>query len=180
MSPRVAAVAVSATHSFSKPLADEIRLVAGFGVEGDAHLGATVKHRSRVRANPMQPNLRQVHLVHAELFDELKERGFEVGPGQLGENITTRGVGLLDLPRGARLHIGASAVLEVTGLRNPCHQIDDFRLGLLKAVVGRDAAGRLVRKTGVMSIVVAGGVVRPGDAIVTEWPAGEALPLEVV
>jgi MOSC domain-containing protein YiiM len=132
-------------------------------VEGDAHAGTTVKHRSRVRADPTQPNLRQVHLIHGELHDELHELGFEVDPGQLGENITTRGLDLLDLPRGTRLHLGDDAVVEVTGLRNPCAQINTFRPGMLKAVTPRDADGNVMRRAGVMSIVVTGGAVRAGD-----------------
>lgn len=165
MSAIVTAVSRSATHTFSKPSHDAIRLLAGLGVEGDAHLGETVKHRSRVAADPTQPNLRQVHLIHAELHDELIAAGFDVGPGRMGENITTRGVDLLGLPAGTRLAIGAQAVIEVTGLRNPCTQLDGLSPGLMAAVLGRDAEGRVIRKSGVMAIVVAGGEVRAGDAI---------------
>ena len=146
-------------------------MIAGLGVEGDAHLGATVQHRSRVKKDPTVPNLRQVHLIHSELFDELRAAGFTVAPGDLGENITTRGVSLLDFPVGTRLNLGDSAIVELTGLRNPCHQIDDFQPGLMAAVLGRDATGGLVRKSGVMSIVIAGGEVEPGDAITVELPA---------
>jgi MOSC domain-containing protein YiiM len=167
----VAAVAVSAAHEFSKPVAASITLLAGLGVEGDAHCGATVKHRSRVARDPTQPNLRQVHLIHAELLDELAEAGFAVAPGDLGENVTTRGIDLLGLPRGARLHLGAEAIVEVTGLRNPCWQIDAFRQGLLPAVLGRDDQGEVIRKTGVMAVVIAGGSVAPGDAIRVVLPA---------
>jgi hypothetical protein len=167
----VEAVSRSPRHSFSKRAELWIRLVAGHGVEGDAHSGATVKHRSRVARDPLQPNLRQVHLMHAELFDELRTQGFNVGAGELGENITTRGIDLLSLPRGTRLKIGRDAVVELTGLRNPCVQIDRFQSGLLAAVVGRDEAGRITRKTGVMGIVLAGGDVQVGDAISMELPA---------
>jgi MOSC domain-containing protein YiiM len=157
-----------------------IRLREGLGVDGDGHLGATVQHRSRVRKDPTQPNLRQVHLIHAELFDELGAKGFAVHPGELGENITTSGLDLLALPTGARLHLGASAIVEITGLRNPCVQIDDFQNGLMAATLDKDADGRLVRKAGIMSIVIAGGDVRPGDAIGVEWPKAPHRPLEPV
>jgi MOSC domain-containing protein YiiM len=160
----VVAVHRSSSHSFSKFAEDEIVLVEGLGVQGDAHSGRTVKHRSRVARDPSQPNLRQVHLLHAELFDGLMDAGFAVWPGDMGENITTRGIDLLALSTGARLRVG-EAVVEVTGLRNPCSQIDRFQQGLTAAVLGRDAQGGLVRKAGVMGIVVSGGAVRPGDAI---------------
>lgn len=160
----------SATHSFSKFACAELRLIEGQGVEGDAHCGVTVQHRSRVAVDPSQPNLRQVHLIQGELFDELAARGFGVQPGQLGENLTTGGIDLLALPRDAELHIGTDVVLLVTGLRNPCPQIENFEPGLLKAVVGRDADGEIVRKAGVMSIVLAGGLVKPGDAIAVRLP----------
>ncbi|HYD51100.1 MAG TPA: MOSC domain-containing protein [Gemmatimonadaceae bacterium] len=176
----VIAVARSATHSFSKAAQPSIRLVPGLGVDGDAHSGPTVRHRSRVARDPTQPNLRQVHLIHAELHGELRAAGFEVQPGALGENVTTRGVELLRLPTGTRLRLGPDAVVELTGLRNPCAQIDRFQRGLLAAVLTRDAAGQLVRKSGVMGIVVAGGVVRPGDPIEVLLPVGPHHALEVV
>ncbi len=166
----VVAVSSSATHTFSKPTRDHIRLLAELGVEGDAHLGETVKHRSRVRRNPSDPNLRQVHLIHVELYDELREAGFDVRPGQLGENVTTRGIDLLDLPTATRLHLGTSAVVEVTGLRNPCGQLDRFRPGLMAAVLARRTTGELVRKAGVMAVVVEGGVIRTGDRVVVSHP----------
>jgi MOSC domain-containing protein YiiM len=178
--PRVLAVCRSGRHSFSKPTALQIRLIGGLGVEGDAHAGATVKHRSRVARDPAQPNLRQVHLIHAELFDELAAAGFRVGPGDVGENVTTRGVDLLALSAGARLRLGDAAVVEVTGLRNPCYQLDDFQSGLMQAVLGRDAAGEPVRKCGVMAIVVAGGVVLPGDPIAVALPQPPHRKLRVV
>lgn len=176
----VVSVALSPVHTFSKPPALAIRVVEGLGVEGDAHAGVTVKHRSRVARDPNQPNLRQVHLVHAELFDELDASGFDIHPGDIGENVTTRGVELLRLPTGTRLHVGGTAVVELTGLRNPCSQLDRFRGGLMQATLGRDADGNLVRKAGVMAIVVAGGEIRPGDAIAIERPPGEERPLETV
>lgn len=176
----VTAVAASPGHTFSKPTVPSITLLAGLGVAGDAHNGATVKHRSRVRRDPTQPNLRQVHLIHAELHDELRAAGFEVGAGDLGENVTTRGVDLLALPAGTLLRLGDEAVVEVTGLRNPCVQLDAFRAGLTAAVLDRDEQGELVRKAGVMSVVRAGGDVRPGDAIAIELPTGPRHPLEVV
>ena len=168
--PSVLAVSVSPTHTFSKPNQQSIRLVAGLGVEGDAHMGETVKHRSRMRTNPNQPNLRQVHLIHAELHDELRAKGFDVSAGQMGENITTRGLDLLNLPTGTRLHIGESAVVELTGLRNPCVQLDNFQDGLLKACIDKDEQGNIIRKAGVMSIVITGGEVKPGDIIRVELP----------
>lgn len=180
MTARVVAVAVSATHTMSKPTRDRIRLIEGLGVEGDAHMGETVKHRSRVKADPTQPNLRQVHLIHAELLDELRVRGFGVKPGDMGENVTTRGLDLLALPTGALLRFGDEAVVRVTGLRNPCAQLDNFRPGLMQAVLDRDAEGNLVRKAGIMGVVVRGGHVRAGDAIVVELPAGDLKPLAVV
>lgn len=180
MNGTVAAVSLSGVHEFSKPNADSIRLLAGLGVEGDTHLGITVQHRSRVAQDPTQPNLRQVHLIHGELHDELHEAGFTVAAGELGENVTTSGVDLLGLPRGTRLHLGAEAVVEVTGLRNPCDQINGFQKGLLKAVLGRDADGKLVRKAGIMGVVLKGGEVRPGDAVRVELPAQPHYPLERV
>jgi len=173
----VTAVSRSSDHTFSKANVLTIRLVAGLGIEGDAHLGEKVKHRYAARKNPDAPNLRQVHLLHEELFDELRARGFAVQPGDLGENVTTRGLDLLALPQGARLRLGAETIVEVTGLRNPCHQIDAFASGLTAAVLGRDTEGRLIRKAGVMAIVIAGGDVRAGDAIAVELPAGERRPL---
>ncbi len=168
----VLAVSAGPRHGFSKPNQLSIRLVEGIGVEGDAHSGATVKHRSRVARDPAKPNLRQVHLMHAELFDELLAAGFRVGPGELGENVTTRGLDLLALPEGARLHLGTGAVVELTGLRNPCYQLDDFQKGLMAATLDRDADDRLVRKAGVMAVVIAGGEVLRGDAIRVVLPAG--------
>jgi MOSC domain-containing protein YiiM len=166
----VLAVCSSPTSTFGKQPRASICLLAGLGVEGDAHLGRTVKHRSRVLSDPTQPNLRRVHLVHSELFDELRAAGFDVTAGQMGENITTRGLDLLALPASTLLHLGADAVVEVTGLRNPCHQLDAFRRGLMAAVLDGDDARRLVRKAGVMSVVRTGGVVRPGDSILAELP----------
>ena len=176
----VTAVSRSATHTMSKPNEPVIRLLPGLGVEGDAHLGETVKHRSRVRRDPAQPNLRQVHLIHAELHDELRAAGLDVTPGRMGENVTTRGVDLLGLPKGARLRLGDSAVVEVTGLRNPCVQLDGMQDGLMAATLSRDEQGDLVRKAGVMSIVVAGGEVRAGDPIRVELPNGPYRPLTPV
>ncbi|MBB5791460.1 MOSC domain-containing protein [Jiangella mangrovi] len=174
---QVVAVSSNPDHTFGKPTRPAIALLAGLGVEGDAHLGTTVQHLSRIRRDPSAPNLRQVHLIHAELHDELAAAGYAVGPGQLGENVTTRGVDLLGLPTGTRLGLGNQAVIEVTGLRNPCYQIDDFQPGVLKEVVGRDAAGAIVRKAGVMAIVLVGGEVRPGDAIAVETPPEPHRPL---
>ena len=176
----VVAVARHEAHAFSKPVVEQIRLLTGLGVEGDAHCGVTVKHRSRVARDPSVANLRQVHLIHAELLDELGRRGFTVTAGQLGENVLTRGLDLLALPVATRLHLGAEAIVEVTGLRNPCAQIDRFQKGMLSAVLDRRADGSLVRKAGIMGIVIAGGAVRPGDAIRVELPPLPHRALEMV
>ena len=174
------AVHAAERHEFSKQFREVIRLVEGPRRRGDAHFGATVQHRSRVRRDPTQPNLRQVHLVHAELHDELGDVGFEVGSGDVGENVTTRGVDLLGMPRGTRLRLGPEAVVEITGLRNPCVQLDRFADGLMQATLDRDAEGRLVRKAGVMAVVVAGGDVRAGDRVTVELPPPPHQPLEPV
>lgn len=166
----IESVSADGGHHFSKIVQPGIRLLAGLGVEGDAHAGVTVRHRSRVRKDPTQPNLRQVHLIHAELLDELSSKGFSVRPADLGENILTRGLDVLKLPRGTRLHLGAQAVVEVTGLRNPCAQIENFQPGLLAAVLGRDEQGEVAFKAGIMGVVVQGGEVRPGDDIRVELP----------
>ena len=176
----VIAVSRSPGHTFSKPNEGSIRLLAGLGVEGDAHLGVTVKHRSRVAKDPTAPNLRQVHLIHAELHDELEAVGFRLSPGIMGENVTTRGVDLLGLPTGARLRLGAEAVVEITGLRNPCRQLNDFQPGLMAATLDRDADGNLIRKAGIMGVVLAGGEIKPGDSIEVELPPEPHRELEPV
>jgi MOSC domain-containing protein YiiM len=176
----IEAVSRSAEYTFTKPNQGEIRLLEGLGVDGDVHLGVTVKHRSRMRQDPTLPNLRQVHLIHGELIDELRASGFEVAPGSMGENVTTRGVDLLALPTETRLHLGASAVVEVTGLRNPCVQLNGYQGGLMKAVLDHDAEGNLIRKAGVMSVVLAGGTIRPDDPIRVELPTGPHHPLQPV
>lgn len=176
----VVGVAKSSLHGFSKQRHDSIELIAGQGVAGDCHAGVTVKHRSRVAKDPTQPNLRQVHLIHAELFEELAAQGHIVGAAELGENITTRGIDLLALPRGALLKLGQTAVVEVTGLRNPCQQIEDFQSGLVSKVLVKSGDGVLVRKTGVMGVVKNGGRVSPGDVIVVELPELPHMPLEKV
>lgn len=180
MAPVVVAVARSAVHGFSKARSTEIRLLAGLGVAGDAHMGETVRHRSRVARDPTQPNLRQVHLLHAELLEELAGRGFRVEPGDIGENLLTRGLDLLGLPTGTRLRIGGTAEVEVTGLRNPCAQLDRFQAGLTAAVLDRAPDGSLVRKAGIMGVVLAEGVVRPGDGITVVLPPGPHRPLQPV
>ncbi len=177
MSATVVSVSRLEEHQFSKSPIDSIRLIAGLGVEGDAHCGEKVKHRSRVRQDPMQPNLRQVHLIHAELFDELAAQGFKVAPGNLGENVTTSGIDLLGLFEGTVLRVGETAAVRITGLRNPCAQIEQFHRGLLSAVLDRDDAGNLIRKAGVMGVVLVGGQVRAGDAIVIEPPPAPHRPL---
>jgi MOSC domain-containing protein YiiM len=167
----VESVNTSPGHTLRKRVALAIRLVEGHGVEGDAHAGPTIKHRSRLRRDANQPNLRQVHLLHAELHDELAARGFSVGAGDMGENVTTRDIDLLDLPSGTRLRLGAHAIVEITGLRNPCKQLEKLQTGLMAAVLDHDDAGELVRKAGVMAVVVAAGDVRAGDPIDIELPA---------
>jgi MOSC domain-containing protein YiiM len=169
---KVVAVSRCGTHRFSKPTQLSIRLLEGLGVAGDAHLGVTVKHRSRVAKDPTQPNLRQVHLLHEELIDALRAAGFDVAPGVMGENVTTRGIDLLGLARGTRLLLGATAVVEVTGLRNPCVQLDKFQPGLMAATLDRDARGNLIRKAGIMGVVLASGDVSGGDPIGIEQPSG--------
>ncbi|PPQ35862.1 MOSC domain-containing protein [Rhodopila globiformis] len=176
----VEAVSQRAGHHFSKRPGMWITLLAGLGVEGDGHAGATVRHRSRAARDPTQPNLRQVHLLHRELLDELATKGFVIGPGDIGENILTRNVDLLGLPTGAILQIGDAARVQVTGLRNPCIQLDRFRPGLMAATLDRDASGTLVRKAGIMAIVLAGGTVRPGDVIDAILPPQPHLPLRPV
>ena len=180
MSGVVKAVSRSAKHTFSKPNEERITLLAGHGVEGDAHAGATVKHLSRILKFGNAPNLRQVHLIHHELFDELRDAGFAVAPGQMGENVTTEGVDLLNLPKGARLYLGDEAVIEVTGLRNPCRQLNKLQPGLMAATLARDVAGNLKRKAGVMGIVLSGGEVKNGDPIRIELPSGPHEPLAPV
>jgi len=176
----VTAVSRDGRHAFSKPVRDAIRLVAGLGVEGDAHAGLTVRHRSRVARDPTAPNPRQVHLIHAELHDELGQLGHRVSPGDMGENVTTRGIDPLALPTGTRLQLGPEAVVDVTGLRNPCVQLDGFQPGLMKAVLDRDADGGLVRKAGVMAIVLISGEVAAGDRVTIACPAGPHVPLRPV
>jgi MOSC domain-containing protein YiiM len=177
---KVVAVQLNPSHSFTKSTVPSIRLLEGLGVEGDAHCGAFVKHRSRVATDPKQINLRQVHLLHAEIFSELATQGFLIALGVIGENITTIGAPLLDLPRGALLHIGEEAVVELTGLRNPCRQLDDFAPGLMAAMVARGADGALRRKAGAMAVVRRGGLVRPEDAIRVELPPLPHVVLEKV
>ena len=180
MNGTVTAVSSSARHTLTKPNGACIRLLAGLGVEGDAHSGETVKHRSRVARDPSQPNLRQVHLIHSELHDELRAAGFEVNPGDMGENVTTSGLDLLGLPTDTLLHLGDSAVVQVTGVRAPCKQLNEIQDGLMSAVLGRDTDGKLVRKSGVMTVVVTGGQVRAGDRITVELPATPHEPLTPV
>ena len=180
MTGTVFAVHRSATHSLSKNGQFAVQLIAGLGVADDAHAGVTVQHRSRVARDPIQPNLRQVHLIQTELHEELRERGFEVAAGQMGENITTQGIDLLGLPTGTHLRLGSEALIEVTGLRNPCKQLETIQRGLMAAVLDRDASGALVRKAGVMAIVLVGGMVRPGDTITIELPPQPYTPLQPV
>jgi len=180
MTGRVAAVSRSASHTLNKGNQETITLVAGLGVEDDAHAGVTVKHRSRVARDPSQPNLRQVHLIHTELHQTLRESGFDIAAGQMGENVTTEGVDLLGLPTGTRLKLGDAAIVEVTGLRNPCAQLDKIQPGLMKATLDHDEQGNLIRKAGIMGVVIAGGQIKIGDPIAVELPAAPHRPLEPV
>lgn len=175
--PSVVAVSLSPTHSFSKSNQRVIRVEAGLGVHGDAHSGTTVKHRSRVAADPSAPNKRQVHLIHAELLDELALKGMPVSPGQMGENITTRGLDILSLPRGTELRIGDAARIQITGLRNPCAQLDQLHPGLMAATLDKAPDGSVIRKAGVMGIVIQSGDVRPGDGILVSLPPAPHEPL---
>jgi len=167
---KIIALSKSDAHTFNKYNCEKISLLQGLGVDGDAHLGKTVKHRSRISKDPLQPNLRQVHLIHSELFDELAEKNFFVAPGDMGENITTQGIDLLNLPRHAILKIGASAAIQITGLRNPCSQLESIKKGLMKAVLDQDEHGNLIRKAGIMGIVLQGGDVFVGDEILIHLP----------
>jgi MOSC domain-containing protein YiiM len=180
MTARVASVSADRRHRFSKAPLESVRLVEGLGVEGDAHFGANVQHRSHARYRPDEPNLRQVHLLQAELLADLVRRGYRVAPGAVGENITTSGLDLLALPTGALLRLGRDAVVELTGLRNPCVQLDRFQDGLMAAVLDREPDGTLIRRAGVMGVVAASGVVRPGDRITIELPDGPGAPLRPV
>jgi len=178
---RVVAVSSSPTHSFSKENLPKIHLLAGLGVEGDAHCGTTVQHRYDKSKDPERPNLRQVHLIHSELHDELRAtQGYGISPGGMGENITTRGIDLLTLPAGTRLHMGVVAVVELTGLRNPCYYLNKFKPGLKQACMVEDGEGNVIRKAGVMSIVITGGDILPGDTIFVEYPPEPHRPLQVL
>lgn len=178
--PRVISLSKSDSHTFNKYNCEKFTLVEGLGVEGDAHSGKTVKHRSRVAADPTQPNLRQVHLIHSELFDELAQKDFIVVPGAMGENITTQGIDLLNLPKNTILKIGVSAEIQITGLRNPCSQLDSIKVGLKHAVLDQDEEGNLIRKAGIMGIVLHGGDVFVGDEILIQLPEPPLEKLEKV
>lgn len=177
---QVLAVSRKRSHGIAKANVEVIRLIAGHGVEGDAHYGVTVQHRSRIAQNPDQPNLRQVHLIHAELFDELEAAGFSVSTGDMGENITTRGIDLLALPEGTELTLGDTARVRITGLRNPCKQLNGHAPGLMNAVLDRGDDGALIRKAGIMAVVLEDGDVRAGDVISVRMPEGERRPLQPV
>jgi MOSC domain-containing protein YiiM len=178
--PFVLGVFASRKHDFSKPACDSVTLIEGLGIEGDAHLGVTVQHLYDIRRDPTRPNYRQVHLIQAELLDEVNGKGFRVEPGDLGENVSTRGIDLLALPTGTKLHLGDVAIIEVTGLRNPCHQIDTFQKGLQAVVNAKAEGGGTIRRAGVMSVILKGGVVRPNDPIAVELPSGPHKPLKPV
>ena len=176
----VTAVSKSDTHTMSKKNVKTIHLIEGLGVNGDAHMGKNVKHRSRVSKNPNQPNLRQIHLIHSELLSELLIKGFNIIPGEMGENITTVNIDLLSLPKDTILNIGKDSQIKITGLRNPCHQLNGIKDGLMKAVLGQDNYGNLIRKAGVMGIVLKSGKVSTGDEIRIEYPKKPFTNLERV
>jgi len=177
---RVVAVSRAAHHRFSKAGQLAIRLKAGLGIEGDAHAGHTVQHVWQRRRQPQAPNLRQVHLFPLEMLEDLRRRGFAVGPGDLGENVTTCGIDLIALPARSRLVFVGGAAVEVTGLRDPCRQLDRFAPGLMQALLDRAGDGTVLRKAGIMAIVIAGGDIRPGDAITVQPPDGPHEPLRPV
>ncbi len=176
----IKAVSKSGTHTMTKWNEKSIQLIEGLGVEGDAHMGRTVKHRSRVAQNPDQPNLRQVHPIHLELLSELAHKGFDIIPGQMGENITTKGIDLLSLPKNTVLSIGNTSKIKITGLRNPCHQLNGIQEGLMKAVLDKDEQGNLIRKAGIMGVILKGGEIFVGDTIEIEYPQKPFLKLERV
>ena len=180
MMPKVLSVNKKESHNFSKECCESINLIEGEGVEGDAHRGSLVKHQSRVKVDPSQPNLRQVHLIHFELIEELRVKGFKVDPATMGENITTVDLDLLSLPEGTKLQIGRNSVIEITGLRNPCSQLNNYQAGLTAAVLDRDGNGKLIRKAGVMGIVLQSGIVNAGDTIRVIYPPKPYRSLERV
>ena len=161
----VAGVFVSGGHTFSKSERYSVTLLQGLGIEGDAHCGSTVQHLSDRKKNSTRSNLRQLHLIQSELIEELNATGFDVRPGDLGENITTGQIDLPALPQGTLLRIGDTAVVEITGLRTPCFKIERFRKGLRSAVTEHRHGGPATLKGALMAIVVAGGVVNRDDRI---------------
>lgn len=176
----VLAVARDAGHNFSKPVCDSINVVTGLGVEGDAHYGKLIQHLYRIKKDPNDPNLRQIHLIHRELHEELRAKGFDIAPGDMGENVTTQGIDLLGLPRGTVLKFGEEAAVEITGLRNPCYQLNDFREGLMKACLDKAEDGSVIFKSGIMGIILKDGTIKPGDQIRVELPDGPHTPLDLV
>jgi len=178
--PHITSLSRSPTHTFSKICVPELELLEGLGVAGDAHMGARVKHRSRVAQNPDQPNLRQVHLIHNELLDELATKGFDITPGAMGENILTTGIQLLELPLNTELQLGEQALIRITGLRNPCAQLDGLAPGLMKALLHRDTDGNLILKGGIMAIVLRSGTIRTGDDIRIRLPEPPYIALDRV
>lgn len=178
LKPRILSVSARSGHHFSKTPQRSIRLLAGLGVEGDGHMGERIKHRSRARYNPALPNLRQVHLIDSGYIALMAAKGYAVAPGDIGENLLVAGIDLISMPQDTLLHLGGDgAVVRITGLRNPCIQMDRFMPGLMAASLDRDADGGLIRLTGVMGVVEGGGAVVPGDVVRVEMPEGEHLPL---
>lgn len=224
----VLAVSSSSEHTFSKSNQAVITLIVGHGVQGDCHAGKTVQHRSRLKIQPPPPNLRQVHLIQSEIFEEVRQNELRddvsrrhdptkvasflssffshdsnpgagssepsssgssshpsLLPGQLGENVTTQGIDLLGLSEGTVLRFvddgddteekkqdvaTSVAGIRITGLRNPCPQIEKFRDGLQDRFIVRDEQRKIVgRKAGVMGVVENGGEVKPGMKILVVY-----------
>ena len=139
-------------------------------MEGDAHAGPFVRHRHLARRHPKMPNLRQVHLIPSELFQALRADGYELRPGDLGENILTAGLDLEALPLGTILKLGAEAAIELTGLRTPCVLIDRFKPGLKRRMLVEEY-GRPRFRCGVMAVVRSSGRISTGDAIAVRLPS---------
>ena len=176
----VVAVSLNPKHTFSKLPQLSIHLLAGLGVEGDAHCGSTVRHRYLVRRNPAAPNRTQVHLLEAEFLEALATDAPNFPafhPGDFGENILTRSIRLISLPLGTRLHLGPTAIVELTGLRSPCKQMNTLRPGLMKASF---VPGTRRHRAGVMAVVLEAGTLSAADTIHVELPPEPHIALRPV
>jgi len=165
----VLSVSMSSSHGFSKRPTDYIYLLSGCGVQGDVHCSGAASSN----------NKRQVHLIASELLTELarkdsKGRAYIISPGALGENITTKGIDLVGLNEGTRLHFGDGddhAIVRITGLRNPKKRLDEWPKGLLDRCAMKNKKGEITgRKIGVMGIVEEDGFVQPGHMVYVEKP----------